>query len=169
MKRQASLALAAALSASVLVGCPQVNSPGSSRPPKAQKWFERGQREFRAVRIDAAGESLREALELVPQDEEVRVLAARVALARLEFDEALRLLRGVQTSDARGLRARAYWYLGDVEKASGEFDSLLEDPEVDDPWATQTAKLAARGAGRKPFDIVTTNGSLERVEMAKVA
>lgn len=157
----------AALLLLALCGCPPAKS-AYDRPPRAQKWFDRAEREFAAADIDGAHDSVRKALDMVPEDPEVRLLAARVAMARLELDESLRLLQGLSGTDAHALRSRAYWYHGELEKAATELERLLDDPDVDDPWAKQVSKLALRGTGRKPFDIQTTNGRLEVVEMARV-
>jgi hypothetical protein len=153
-----------------MLGCPAAaNSPSSQRSPKAQKWFERASAEFASAQIDTAHDSVRHALDIVPEDDEVRVLGARIALARLEHDEVLRLLEGVESSAAGALRGRAYWYKGEIERTARELDRLLDDPDVNDPWAKAISKLAHRGEGRKPFDITTTEGRLESVQMAKVA
>lgn len=150
-------------------GCPTARSPESRRPPKAQKWFERSVREFRAADIDGAHDSIRKALDLVPKDAEVRVLAARIALARLELDEAVRLVEGVNNREANSIRGRAHWYKGDLDAAAQSLDKLLDDPDVEDPWAQQIVKLASRGKGRKPFDISMSEGAVAPVLMAKVA
>lgn len=162
-----------------LAGCPSVNSPRSQRPARAEKWFQRASKEYRRVAMDEAYESVRQALTLVPRDREVRMLAARVALARLEFDEALKQLKGLRSAcdpkpneaatKASSLRGRALWYRGDLEKAADELECLLRDPDVKDVWAREITKLARRGIGRKPFDTQVTNGKLEHVEMARVA
>jgi len=145
------------------------NGSASVRSPRAQKWYARAEREFTVVELDAAADSVRRALDVVPNDDEVKVLAAKISLARLEYDEVLRLLRGTTNAAALALRGRAFWYKGDIEAAARELDSLLDDPEVEDPWAKAISKLAHRGTGRKPFDIHTTNGRLETVQMARVA
>ena len=163
------LALLVALAAP-LAGCPLgANSPESNRPPKAQKWYERATREYQSAEVDAAQTSVRRALDIVPQDDDVRMLAARIALARLEFDEVLRLLEGLQIREAYALRGRAYWYKGELDRTARELDRLLDDPEVSDPWASAISKLAHGGSGRRPFEIATTDGRLESVEMARVA
>lgn len=160
------LALLAAL---LTAGCPTVvTSPKVARPPKAQKWYARAQREYRSATIGAAHTSVRKALDIVPEDPEVKMLAARVALARLEFDEVLRLLEGVKGPAAQKMRARAHWYKGEIEDTAKILDKLLDNPDVDDKWAKQINKLAHRGTGRKPFDVTTTEGRLESVKMAKV-
>src|SRR6185295_13720849 len=85
--------------------------------------------------------------------EEIRLLAARVALAALDYDRAIRTLEGLESSDARGIRGRAFWYSGQVERAADELEQLVADPEVRDPWAQEVSRLARRGAGRKPFQL----------------
>jgi tetratricopeptide (TPR) repeat protein len=165
--------------AATLAGCPSATSPRSQRPARAEKWFQRASKEYRRVAMDDAYESVRQALTLVPRDQEVRMLAARVALARLEFDEALKQLKGLRSAcdpkpdeaatAASSLRGRALWYRGDMEKAADELECLLRDPDVKDVWAREITKLARRGIGRKPFDTQVTNGKLEHVEMARVA
>ena len=72
--------------AASFVGCPACKppeAPEASRPPRAQKWLDRAWKEYRSVEIDAAQHSAQQALEIVPQDAEIKLLAARVALARL--------------------------------------------------------------------------------------
>jgi len=55
--------------------------------------------------------------------------------------------------NARGLRARAFWYSGQLGKAADELERLLEDPEVKDPWAQGVVQLARSGEGREPFRV----------------
>lgn len=160
----ASLALALSL-----VGCLSAKSPHAGRPEKAEKWYQRALGEYRQVSMDAAHDSAHQALELAKEDVDIRTLAARVALARLEYDEVLRLLKGVSGSPAASLRGRAEWYRGDLEHAAEELDQLLSDPEVEDGWAKSISALAHSGAGRKPFDMSVTEGSLAVVEMSRVA
>ena len=149
---------------------PSADHPESVRPPRAQKWYDRALKEYREVDIDAAQHSTEQALEIVPQDSEVKILAGRVALARLEWDNALQLLKGVPGTEAAKLRGRAHWYKGDLEATVRELETVLADPEVEDNWATEIIKLATEGAGaRQPFTVTTTNGRLETVQMAKVA
>src|SRR5262245_52475567 len=106
---------AAALSAALLVGCPLINSPEGSRPAAADKWFRRAEQDFRAADVEEARDSVTKALSISPGDSEIRLLAGRIALARLDYDEALRQLKGIQGSEASGLRGRALWYKGDLE------------------------------------------------------
>jgi hypothetical protein len=139
------------------------------RPKKAQQWYEKALREYSVADMDAANDSSQQALDLVPDDEEIKVLAARVALARLELDRTLQLLTGMEGLQAAGLKGRAHWYKGDLERAAHELEKVVADPESDDTWAKEIIKLAVEGAGaRQPFEIVTTEGRLEVVQMARV-
>lgn len=132
-----------------------------------KKWFERAKQSFQRVDVDDAELSVANALRIDPHRKQVRVLAARVALAELQFDRAVQLLQGINTSEARAIRARALWYAGDLEQAADELDKLLADPDVHDPWAEQVIKLARSGAGRKPFQL--TGGLLAVTEMPQVS
>lgn len=122
-------------------------------PPLAKKWFERADASYRAGDIEDADYSVNNALKVDKDREEVRLLAARVALAELEYDRAIELLRGMTSSAARGTRSRALWYSGKIEAAADELEQLNADPEVRDTWAVEVAKLAHLGSGRKPFEI----------------
>jgi len=140
---------------------------GPTWPEAAKKWFDRAQASYRTADIDDADESANNALRLLPDEPEVRILAARIALARLDYDRAIQLLKGVESADASGVRGRAHWYAGDVEKAADELEKLVADPEVRDPWAQEVAKLARRGTGRKPFQM--SGGMLAVMDMPQVA
>ncbi|MBK9262880.1 MAG: hypothetical protein IPM54_24135 [Polyangiaceae bacterium] len=135
----------------LLTGCPTVGSLKEARPPTAEKWFQRAREDYRSADIEDARDSVKRALAIVPNDKEVRTLAARIALAELDYAETLRLLKGIKGSTASGLRGRAYWYNGDLDAAADELDKLLEDPDVVDDWAKNITKLARQGAGRTPF------------------
>lgn len=139
---------------------------GAEWPPLAKKWFDRAQASYHQVDFDDAALAIDNALRVEPHREEIRVLAARVALGELDYDRAIRSLEGLQSSDARGIRGRAFWYSGQVDKAADELEQLVADPEVRDPWAQEVAKLARRGAGRKPFHM--TGGILAVSEMPLV-
>lgn len=160
------LRAALALSAATLAGCPSANSPDASRPDAAEKWFRRAAQDYQTCEVDEGRDSVGKALALVPGDPEVRLLAARIALARLDYDEVLRLLKEVRTSEAAGLRGRALWYKGELEAAADELEAMLNDPDVKDEWAKAIAKLARRGAGRVPFAV--SGGLLAAVEMPHV-
>lgn len=158
----------ALLIAAAALGCgPAANSEGPSWPEPAKKWFERARSSYRTADIDDAEESVGNALRLLPDEPQVRVLAARIALARLDYARAIQLLNGVESAEASGVRSRAYWYSGEIDKAADELDKLTADPELRDPWAQEVAKLARRGSGRKPFRM---SGSMLAVtDMPQVA
>jgi hypothetical protein len=152
----------------VLAGCgPVVASPDNGRPEGAEKWYRRAQTSFTQADFDEAHDSIAKAAQLVPEDTEVKALAAKIALASLDYAEVLRLLKGVHTSEAAGLRGRALWYKGELEAAADELDAMLNDPEVKDDWAKSISKLARRGAGRTPF--VLSGGMLAALEMVHVS
>jgi hypothetical protein len=120
-------------------------------PQRAEQWFERAQASYRQADIDDAASAIRQALELTPQRVDARILAAKIALANLEYAQTLGFLKGMQGTEALGLRARALWYSGKIEEAADALDGLLADPSVRDDWAKQVARLARLGAGRDPF------------------
>jgi tetratricopeptide (TPR) repeat protein len=167
----AALAVRAALflllPAALIVGCTDPSTPDSGRPKNAEEWYRRAQHEFKEADFGEAHDSVQKALHIVPEDPEVRTLAAEVALASLDYAEVLRLLKGVRSTEAARLRGRAYWYKGDLEAAADELDTMLNDPEVKDEWAKATSKLARLGLGRTPF---TLSGSmLAAVDMVHVS
>ncbi|HTV26122.1 MAG TPA: hypothetical protein VMG12_45815 [Polyangiaceae bacterium] len=135
-------------------------------PAVAKKWFDRAGASFNALDIGDAEVSVKNALELEPNRPSVKLLAASIALSQMRYDEAVSLLQGETSADARGLRARAYWYSGQLARASEELDRLLEDPEVKDPWAQGVVQLARTGEGREPFRV--TGALLAVVDMPRV-
>jgi len=144
-----AVVLAAAVASS---GCGPAFDP--AHPPiaaLADKWFKRAEKSYRGGDIEDAHEALKSALQAAPHDPEVRTLGARVALARLELPEVLRLTEGMTSSEVMGLRGRAHWYAGDIEQAADDLEAMLQDPSVKDPWAREVSKLARRGTGRHPF------------------
>ncbi|MET0596048.1 MAG: hypothetical protein ABW133_25330 [Polyangiaceae bacterium] len=150
------------------LGCTPAKAPGvgSSRDPLAQKWLDRAKASYATADLDDASDAAKSALQAAPNDVDVKIWAGRVALARLDYAETMRLLKGVETTAARGLRGRAEWYSGDIEKAADELEAMLQDPEVHDAWAKAIAGLARRGVGRKPF---TLNGGMLAVsEMPRI-
>jgi len=110
--------------------------------------------------------SVKNALELEPDRPSVKLLAASIALSQMRYDEAVSTLEGQTSKEARGLRARALWYSGQLGKAAEELDRLLDDPEVKDPWAQGVAQLARSGEGREPFRV--TGSLLAVVDMPRV-
>jgi hypothetical protein len=157
------LYVAGALPAAAGCAAPQ---QGAEWPPTAKKWFERADASYRDGDIEDADEAASNALRLMPAEERIRLLAARVALAKLEYDRVSTLLQGLRSAEAAGLRGRALWYSGSVVRAAEELDRLLADPEVRDPWASEVVKLARRGAGREPFRM--SGGLLAVSEMPRV-
>jgi tetratricopeptide (TPR) repeat protein len=161
---------AALLAASLLslVGCNgAVTAEGGGRPQTADKWYRRAQQHFQSADVEEAHDSVSKALAIVPSDTEVRMLAAHIALSRLEYAEALRFLKGMKTSEASGLRGRALWYKGDLDGAADELEAMLNDPDVKDEWAKGIARLARQGSGRTPFSL--SGALLAAVEMPHVS
>ncbi len=150
-----------------LTACGGVGPGEASWPPMAKKWFDRADASYQRVDIDDAEQAVDNALRIDPHRTEIRVLAARVALARLDYDRAIQLLRGLNSADARSIRGRALWYSGKLDAAADELEALLSDPDVHDPWAQQVAKLARLGSGRKPFSM--SGGLVAVTEMPQVA
>jgi hypothetical protein len=152
---------------SVALGCSGASSPDSSRPQKAETWYRRAQHELKTGDFEHAHDSAESALAIVPEDPEVRTLAGAIALTALDFSEALRLLKGVRTTEAAGMRGRALWYKGDLEGAADELETMLADPAVKDDWAKEISKLARNGSGRAPFTL--QGAMLAAVEMVHVS
>ena len=153
-------ALAIAI-ATAACGGPDASSPG--RSPVAEKWLARAKQSYRSGDAEDATQAIDGALKAAPQDQEARLLAARIALARLDYPEAIKLTEGLPVSEAKSIRGRALWYSGDIERAADELEEMLRDPGVKDPWARDVAKLARRGHGRHPFAI--EGGVVAAVEM----
>src|SRR5262252_11121883 len=83
----------------VLAGC----GPASLEPdfpPLAKKWFERATASYHEVDFEDAELSVDNALRIEPKREEIRILAARVALAGLNYDRALTQIEGIATPEA---------------------------------------------------------------------
>jgi len=138
-------------SSAVILGCAAGGPSEAEWPPVSKRWFDRGDASFRQGDFEDAESAAENALRVTPEREEVRLLAARIALAKLEYARTLQVTEGLESNEARSLRGRAYWYSGDIERAADELEKLVADPEVRDAWAVEIAKLARRGVGRKPF------------------
>ncbi len=163
--RRGRAALAALVAFAVACG-PAFDPAHPPRAALADKWFKRAEKSYRAGDIDDAGEAIKSALQAAPHDPDVRTLGARIALAKLELPEVLRLTEGMQTTEVLGLRGRAHWYAGDIEQAADDLEAALQDPLVKDPWAREVSKLARRaGSGRHPFAL--EGGLVASVEMPK--
>ena len=134
-----------------------------SRSPLAAKWLDRAQTSFKSGDFEDAREAAKSALQAAPNDPEVKLINARIALARLDYEDAIKLTEGMETTETHALRGRAFWYRGDLEQAADELESMLSDPNVKDEWAREVAGLARRGIGRHPFEI--EGGLVGSVEM----
>ena len=144
---------------------PSMGAQAPNRSPLATQWLDRAKVSYRSGDFEDAKDAVTHALAASPNDAEIRETAARVALVRLDYAEVLRLTEGLTTSNARGLRGRAYWFSGDVEHAADELEAQLADPQVKDPWAQDVSGLARRGAGRHPFEM--EGGVVAAVEMPR--
>jgi hypothetical protein len=149
----------------IIWGCAAAGQSEADWPPISKRWFDRGDASFRQGDLEDAETASENALRVTPDREEVRLLAGRIALAKLEYARAIQVLKGVDTNEARSLRGRAYWYSGDIDRAADELEKLVADPEVRDPWAVEIAKLARRGGGRKPFEM--SGGELGITDMPR--
>ena len=159
---RALLALLAVLAA----GCAAAGPGEAEWPPLAKKWFDRAQASFKSGDVEDADTAVESALHADAHRPEIRLLAARIALSRLEYAKVATLLKGVEGTEASSIRGRALWYSGQVELAADELERLVADPEVRDPWATDIAKLSRRGIGRKPFAM--SGGMVAVTEMPRV-
>lgn len=155
----ASLALSAG---SVLTACGGMQK-GSEWPPVAKKWFDRAKHSYRNGDLEDARLSADNALAELPDEPKVRLIAADIAMAELEFERALEFTRELPGAEAAALRGRAHWYLGNIEEAAEELSALTADPDVKDGWAEETLRLARAGRGRRPFEI--TGGIVAAVDM----
>ncbi len=152
-RRSLAVRLGGLQTATFLASCSSMIGPESAARRRPRNGSPALDQEFQAADVENARDAVSRALTIVPTDTEARLLAGRIALARLDYAEALRLLRGVAGSEAAGLRGRALWYKGDLDAAAGELEAMLDDPDVVDEWAKSIAKLARRGAGRAPFTV----------------
>ncbi|HEU4583494.1 MAG TPA: hypothetical protein VFS67_34790 [Polyangiaceae bacterium] len=158
----------AVLLACLSVACGAALGAGeeASWPEATRKWFERARASFASLDIHDAQLSIQNVLQQERDSPAAHTLAASIALSQLKYDEALALLGGQTSAEARGLRARAYWYSGQLSKAADELDRLLDDPEVKDPWAEGVVQLARTGEGREPFHV--TGALLAVVDMPRM-
>ena len=139
------------------------DAKSGGRQPLAEKWFTRAQISFKAGDFEDARDAAKSAMQASPNDPEIRLMSARLSLARLDYGDAIKLTEGMQTTEVHGLRGRAFWYRGDLEQAADELEAMLTDPNVKDTWAREVAGLARRGVGRHPFAI--EGGLIGSVEM----
>ena len=129
-------------------------------PPLAKKWFDRADRSFRQADIEDAQLAVDNALRIVPERQEVRLLAARVALAQLEHDRAIQLLRGLTSTAARTIRGRALWYSNRIARAATALPRAAKYPRADSLRQTGGSNLAARST-RTPGKARSTSASNE--------
>lgn len=135
-------------------------------PPLSKKWFDRAEVSFHQGDVDDATLAIDNALRVDAKRAEIKLLAAKVALARLEFDRAIQLTEGMTTAQGLALRGRALWYSNRISEAADVLERLVADPDVRDTWAVEIAKLARRGTGRKPFTM--TGGLVAVSEMPRL-
>ncbi len=164
MRQTRHLGILASSALFLLTACgPASDANTGDRTPLADKWMKRAEQSYRTGDMEDAKSSVESALQASPRDKETRLLGARIALARLDYPQALKLSEGVNTTEAHGIRGRAHWYAGNLEEAADELEGMLQDPQVKDPWAKEISKLARRGHGRHPFAI--EGSQLSAVEM----
>lgn len=149
----------------ISLACAGAKHGEANWPPVAKKWFDRAEHSYQSGDMEDAELAVENALSSLPGETQVKVLAAQIAMAELEFDRALQLLAGITGSQAAGLRGRCHWYKGDLDQAANELELVAADPEVKDGWAKSTLHLARAGRGRRPFEI--SGGLLAAVEMPK--
>ncbi|MFO0675016.1 MAG: hypothetical protein U0169_00640 [Polyangiaceae bacterium] len=152
-RRRTVLRLAFLAAATTSVACGPSTGGTGDRTPLADKWLVRAKAEYKNGEMEDAYEASKSALQASPKDAETRTVAAKLALTKLEFAEAIKLTEGLESPDAHAIRGRAHWFAGDIEQAADELDAMLKDPTVKDPWARSVSRLARQGAGRKPFTI----------------
>jgi hypothetical protein len=151
------------------MGCAACGGSAGGRadwPPLGKKWFDRAEASYRQGDIDDAQLAVDNALRVMPHEADVRLLAARVALARLDYERSIELLSGLETPTALAVRGRSYWYAGRLDEAADALERLVADPDVRDPWARDVVHLARRGAGRKPFQM--SGGMVAVTDMPQV-
>src|SRR4051812_41054021 len=81
---------AAALSLGPLACGPSSGAKGPPRPALAEQWYGRAQASFKSGDFEDAREGIKCALQAAPSDADVRLLAARIALSKLDYDEAIK-------------------------------------------------------------------------------
>jgi hypothetical protein len=154
-----------ALSLAPIACGPSMGAQSANRSPLATQWLDRARVSYHNGDFDDAKDAATHAVAAAPNDPDAREIAARIALVRLDYAEVIRLTEGLDSSAARGLRGRAYWFSGDLEHAADDLEAQLADPQVKDPWAQEVAALARRGAGRHPFEM--QGGLVASVEMPR--
>src|SRR5947209_7431702 len=87
---RAGLAAMALLCAAPLA-CGGAGAQGPSRPPLAEQWLTRAQASYKAGDFEDARDAAKSALQASPSDPDIRLLNARIALAKLDYDDAIKL------------------------------------------------------------------------------
>ena len=118
-----SVLSAAFATAGLACGGGEGEFPG--RTPLAEKWLVRANASYKAGDFDDAQSSATQALDVAKQDPEIRVLNGKLALSHLDYQRALKLTEGLQTSDAHAVRGRAHWYAGEIEEAADELERCV--------------------------------------------
>ena len=164
--RRLTFALLALPLLAVPTACgPSLGGGAPARAPLAAQWYDRAKAGFRSADFEDATEAVKRALAAAPADVEIRELAGRLALVRLDFTEALRVTEGLDSPESHGIRGRAFWFSGDLEHAADELEAMLADPKIKDAWAHAVAGLARRGQGRHPFEM--DGGMVGAIEMPR--
>lgn len=161
--------------ATAFFGCPESGTTTGPRVPTAsgpcdsvcRKWVKRASDELRSGELTEADDSIKKAQGLSSDDPEAKLVAGRIALARLDWVGAVKALSGLPTSESAGLRARAYWYADDLQHTAEELSHALEDPDYKDPWAKPVRELAGSGNGRRPFELTEQSARLIEVKMPR--
>jgi hypothetical protein len=122
-------------------------------PAVLKQWYTRAFASYSKADSADADLAIERALHEDAQRPEVRLLAAQIALAKLDYPAVLAHTEGLRSPEAHGLRARAHWYAGELDAATEELELLLSDPQVRDPWAQGVLQLSRQGHGRSPFEI----------------
>lgn len=148
-----------------VAGCSAASNE-AAWPPLSKKWFDRAEVSFHQGDVDDATLAIDNALRVDAHRPEIQLLAAKIALARLEFDRAIQLTDSLSSVQSLSIRGRALWYSDRIVEAADVLERLIADPEVRDPWAIDIAKLARRGTGRKPFTM--TGGIVAVSEMPRI-
>ena len=95
------------------IDCQPPEVPQPSRDPRTQKWLDRARSSYRVVDVDDASDAIEQALRTSPDDLEVRMVAAQVSLAKLDYARTIKLSEGVtrleivQAHKCANLRAKA--------------------------------------------------------------
>ncbi|APR99333.1 tetratricopeptide repeat protein [Pajaroellobacter abortibovis] len=117
------------------------------------KWVTCASQSYYAGEWDDAVEASRAGLQIGRENASLKIIAARLALARLEFNEAIQLTSSLEDSEAYGIRWRAHWFQGEIEQAADELEEYLKAPSSKDMWAKEISRLARKGIGRHPFTL----------------